>query len=515
MIFKHNNIKKFLINYHRKLYLYKFNKYNYYFYNLLLKLYKYYKNNNYIVKNKKIIFENNLLYNINLYFINKRMFINKHSFKILLPNQFTLKINIWYYILYNKYIIYLSKYLYNLILKLNYINIKYPLLLLLVKFIIENRLNKIKNYNKNKYSYTLYKIKYKLINKKIKIIKIIEIINIQYISYILNNKLLKFFILLCNYDIFKNIKYIWLKSSKINLLYYNYSNIINNINLNEVNKFNILGLYSLYWQILRYGFNYEYYSYNINIYNILCTKNIINIYITIYYNIILLTKNILIIWYKIKKIILLNYINNKFYKYHKKFKINKYNKYLYKKYLLRILSNYVLKFKPIKESIYKNIKNYIVLIKKNLDYICNTYLFNIKYNKLYKNNFNILSIINNINIDVKINNNILVCKNILLFIFTKLIGKKFFLNWFKIINNINNLNIKIYYNINKKIGLISYNNYILNKNKSYNNYIKLYNCYNLKYIWKFEKSIIYNIYIIFINIYYKFIFLFNITINKS
>jgi hypothetical protein len=387
--------------------------------------------------------------------------------------------------------------------------------LLLIKFNFENRLNKIKSYNKDKYSYQLYKLKYKLIYKKIKIIKFLEIINIQYISYILNNLLFKFFILLCSYEIFKNIKYIWLKSSKINLLYYNYSNIINNINLNEVNKFNILGLYSLYWQILRYGFNYEYYSYNINIYNIIFKNNIINIYNIIFYNIILLTKSILIIWYKIKKIILLNYINRKFYKYHKKFKINKYNKYIYRKYLLRILSNYVFKFKPIKESIYKNIKNYIILIKKNLDFICNTYLFNIKYNKLYKYNLSILSIINNINIDIKINNNVLNFKNTLLFIFNKLIGKNFFLNWFNIINNIINFNINIYYKINKKIGIINYNNYILNKNISYNNYIKLYNYYNSRYIWKFEKSIIYNLYINFLNIYYKILFLFNIALLIS
>jgi hypothetical protein len=95
MISKYFYIKKFLINYHKKLFLYKFNKYNYYFYNLLLKLFQNYKNNNYIIKKiNKIKIENNLLYKINLYNINKIIFINKNYFQFLLPNKFTLKINI-------------------------------------------------------------------------------------------------------------------------------------------------------------------------------------------------------------------------------------------------------------------------------------------------------------------------------------------------------------------------------------------------------------------------------------
>ena len=325
--------------------------------------------------------------------------------------------------------------------------------------------------------------------------------------YIIKNKLFKFYILLCNYNIFKNIKYIWLKSSKIDLLYNNYCNIIYNINLNEINKFNILGLYSLYWQISRYGFNYEYYFYKINLYNIINKSNNMKLYNIIYYKLELLTKNILTIWYKIKNLIILNYINKKFYKYNNKFKLNKYNKHIYRKYLTRILSNYIFKFRPIIKNY--NIKNYIKLIKKNLDFICNTYLFNIKYNKLYRYNLNIYYILDKIKIDIKINSNINILKNIYLFILIKLIGKYFFINWLNIINNINNFNRKL---LIKKNDITKFNNYILIKNKSYKSYMKLYKLYNLKYIWIFEKSIIYNLYIIFINIYYKLFILINIYI---
>ena len=86
------NIKKFLIIYHNKLKLYKLNKYNYYFINLLLSLYNFnYKNPKAISNN---IFENNILYKINITSIKNIFYIKKYSLKILLPINFTLKINI-------------------------------------------------------------------------------------------------------------------------------------------------------------------------------------------------------------------------------------------------------------------------------------------------------------------------------------------------------------------------------------------------------------------------------------
>jgi len=501
------NIKKFLIIYHNKLKLYKLNKYNYYFINLLLSLYNFnYKNPKAISNN---IFENNILYKINITSIKNIFYIKKYSLKILLPINFTLKINIWYFILYNKYIIYLSRYLYNLILKLNYINIRYPLLLLLIRYIFSNRLNKIKKLNENKYSDKLFKYKYRLIFKKNKNLNTIVIQKIQNIKFIIKKKIFKLFILLSNNNIFTYISHIWLKSSKIDVLYNNYSNIIYNINLNEINKFNILGLYSLYWQTFRYGFNYEYYFYNTNLYKII-NKNNVKLYNIIYCKFILLTKNILIIWYKIKNLILLNYINKNFYKYNNKFKLNKYNKYIYRKYLTRILTNYVFKFKSIKVNTYYNIKNHIRLIKKNLDYICNSYLFNIKYNQLYSYNISISHIIDNMIIDFKINSNINLFKNLNLFLLTKIIGKYIFINWLNIINNIINFKYKLI-NRQKKNVTINFNNYILVRNKSYKNYFELYKLYNFKYIWIFEKSIIYNIYILYINLYYKLLLLMNIT----
>jgi hypothetical protein len=162
-----------------------------------------------------------------------------------------------------------------------------------------------------------------------------------------------------------------------------------------------------------------------------------------------------------------------------------------------------------------NINN-IYLIKKNLDYICNTYLFNIKYNKYYRYNISILSIINNILIDNKINKNLNIYLNIFKFLFKKLIGKYFFINWLNIWNNISNFNKKIKISKKKNVN-INFNNYFFQKNNYIIKYLKLYKLYNFKYTWLFENSLIYNIYIIFINIYYKtfFIIMYNCSYRKK
>ena len=515
MIYNLKNIKEFLINYHRKLNLFKFSKYNFYFNNILFKIHNIKASANTeksILRYRFLILENNIHYKINLVNLNNIYFTDIRSLKLFLPSNFVIKISIWYYILYNKYVIYLSEYLYNLILRLNYINIKYPLLLLIIRYVYVSRLDKINNLNKNKYSSDKFRLKFNVISSKNKLIGNILIENIKSLKLIYQHKTLRFLVLLTNNNIFKYIKSIWSKSSKINLIYNNYINIITNTNLAEVNKFNILGLYSLYWQIQRYGLNYEYYSYNYNIINLI-NNNSISLYNNTYYRIILLDQiNIIsLLWYKIKNVILLNYIHRIFYKYNSKFKLNKYNKYIYNKYLTRIISNYVFKFIPLDTKIYYNItflKDYIKLIKNDLDYICSAYLFNIKYNKLSRNNLNPVNIINNINLDTKINKNLAIYNNFYYYLLRKILIKYYLMNWNNILININNFNLKILAKIDHKKNYSTiYSNYILVKAASHDKFDILCHSYDIKYQWVFEQSIVYHLYLVFLNIYYKLLLL--------
>lgn len=521
MLIKITNLKhinNILNKIHKRLKLYNFNLYNIYLYMVLLKLYNF---NNVKIKKynlNKILevinIEDKKYYNIDIYSISNIYFIKKINYKLYTSNSFTLKISLWYYILYNKFIIYLSEYIFNFIVRINYINYKYPLLLALIRHIFRNRLNKLKKVNSTKYSSSYFKIKYRVIDYKIKHFKYIMVNNPKMAKINYKNKLLKLYLLLSNNDLFYSSKLAWYKSSKINVLYNNYINIIYNIYLVEVNKYNIMGLYSLYWQINRYGDKYQYYLFNYNLLTVIIQNNsLVKLYNNIYYYYILLYNNKLklVVWYKVINIIILNYINRIFYRYNSKFKLNKYNKEIYNKYLTRVLTNYVFKFKPLDLKIYYNnkfIKYYIESVKKNLDYICNVYLFNMRYNELFRNHVSIVNIINDINLDLKINENLNNVKNIKYYIFNKLISKYYMINWFNILLNQYNFNLKLINSyMNKKNDKSIFKNYLMIKNRANDLYDIWRKDHIDEYIWSFEKSMILNTYIYLLNIYYKLLIL--------
>lgn len=172
--------------------------------------------------------------------------------------------------LYGKYYVYIVTYLYNLYLNTKcYLN-RYPLVNIVLRFLLRSRLEKLIYFKKYKYSkykfiqkFQIYDIKFKVNPNK----SFLSSINIKNILCKLN--IFKVLNLLSNKNIYRNFKFIWNNYIKINFLYMifyiNIHNDYDNSLACEYNKFNILGVFSFYWQLRRYGFHVDYYFYYFNI----------------------------------------------------------------------------------------------------------------------------------------------------------------------------------------------------------------------------------------------------------
>lgn len=546
---------RFLISFHKKLKLFKINSlYFYYLYIIsniysiniyfnkinnnyqLNYLYIYYLKVTYYLKlfYKKIDLDLELsnLYNFFIFFENYNnyydimqfgndFFSNNKDYLILNSSTYKLKINLWSFICYGKKIEYINLYYYNLYLSANVLSLKYPLINIILRFLLRRRLIKLIHSKKFKYSKLRLLEKYRL--KEVLYLQKKDfnyILDFKICELFLNSKFIKLNKILSDKNLFISINFIWSEVSKINyLLNVFVINLKNDPDLCldcEYNKFNILGLISLNWQLNRYGFKLKQRFYFFNLYkDLLYNSNLNNIILfNNYYLTSLIKKNNFVenlILYKLKDLIILIYIKKYFYKY------IRFKKYIFKKKIMMdnlmkdwrsLIRSYSLRLFPINVFDYNNInlRNFLINSKNYIDNIYNFYLLSYDYKQYQKYSINFMHVIKNITINKKINSNYHLINNFFINLLFDKLMKYYYINNLSLLIGLKNLNNLIFLNFStvNYLNLVLDKSYLLYKdniNKYYFFYLRarekffhFYDKYENLYLWDFEKSLLYTMY---------------------
>jgi len=551
-----NEIKKDVIKFfkfiHKKINLYKFSSiYFYYIYFLYFisninnfKVNRFKVNNFYNANNLKYLLKLNYIYylkfnnmniNINLgwfikiYLLNilkfkTNYFCTNYDVKVISSFNYKLMLNLWYFMLYGKYIVYMVTYLYNLYLNTKCYLIKFPLINIMLRFLLRSRLDKLIYFKKYKYSKYKFIEKYNIYDIKYKVNILYNfILKFNFNRILFNFNIFKVLNLLSNKKIYIYLNFLWYKYIKINYLYliyyFNIYNDYDNSLACEYNKFNILGIFSFYWQLKRYGFNVNYYFYY---FSILYFKFFnINDYNYCFYNsLIYKNKHVNIFWYKINKIIVLNYIRRSFFRYIKLNRLilrNKLRRKLIIKKWLFFSKIYNMKFYPLNYYLYddNNISHFITFLIKKINYLHCLNLFNFIYKYYNKYTVNLIDIINKINININISINFYYFQNYLVNLIVNKIKKYYYINILNllcclnvlcknIIDKVNLRNVIAYKkdkDLNKNLNL-----YLFYKLKGLNKFFELYFFNINNYLWYFEKSIMFNMFVKYMYHFYLFFF---------
>jgi len=564
-----------LIKIYRKLKLYNFNSLNFYLFFVLVKLclinnllinnynlylinnlfIKYdgmyvYKKYNYLIILKSILSNNYKIINLlqHIKYVDYRYYIQivinynnniinnikfdyffklNNNLNMVYYSDFKFRLNFYNFLILKEYMEYIRLYVYNQYLFLLEKIDSYPVIKIFLKYLLRYRLDKIV-FNKKKYinnisiinKYHVYDIK----KKEYKLYKKYYSKNININKF--ESNIFMLFECLISQDLFLFIDLIFKKFGKLYMLLdMYYLNIyLKPDNLLDIYKFNAMGLYSLYWQMHRYGFNVNYYYYVKLLYN---SDNLVNIKLfNLYYlNNIYKSSNNLnkIFWYRVFNIIVIDSVTKLFlkiirYSFKSYFKNKKMKFKRNLKFLRLLIKTYSLKFLPINLNMYYNkilLKNYLLNTKLNLDILLYKIFNIIDENVKLNMNLDIMSVLQKINLDNILLQNIDFFFNVYYMYLIKNIGKYYILNLKSLVLPMRDFIIKSII-ISKKVTIKKKNlNIIVNKNSLYKFFLfNLYkniglkffytynNMYNFEYVWKFEGVMALSSYITFINKYY-------------
>lgn len=480
----------------------------------------------------RLKFKDNLLLltvNNKLSKININYFFKKNSNKVILYNDYKFRIDLFNFLVYGKYIEHIRKSLYNEYLTL--VLRKFPLLKSLLRLILYQRNLKLNDSKSNLSNLSLFSRFNIFDNSKVIIENNIICNNLQnVILSLINCKLLKLIHLWKGWykTLFYYIDYFFNKNIKCNLLFIVYIiNVFNTSDDNdiykdevEINKFEARGLYSLYWQMNRYGFDFDNSYYYRSLINLFSNNNLLNIndYYLYYLKTIIINKNKCnsIYWYKIINLIVLNFTYNSFFRFLKfnRFKLwKRRNKYLKRLIIWKnILQNYSFIFIPISFNIYSNdiaLSKYILnskyLVDNSFIYIYYSNIVNISMLL----NYNLTNLNLKINMDNILNKDFDFYLNLFLFFISKRVGKYFFINVITQFITIKDLITKslenLINNVNKDLVVQKIRKYYLfikQRDRGLDLYYIYHKKYNIEYIWKFEDMMTYSSYIILMNYYY-------------
>ena len=456
-------------------------------------------------------------------------FFKFKKFFIYLEEDYKFRIDVFDFLFYGKYIEYIRKSIYNEYLTFTATLFDYPLLKTFFRSIIYVRLSKIQDNDLNFLSnYAILK-KYHIYDDfdSIKVMRSKKILvnysSISLINNLVNTNLIKCLMIWKNKKFYNYLDQLLNKFFKSNIIlpaYYINLNYEEEDDITDTNKLNMMGLYSLYWQMNRYGFKFNYYYYLNSLVSSLENNSLNKI---VSYNIYFLkfilsanSNNYWVFWYKLMNLILLDFIYNTFFKFFKFNKLNLKRKKLRFKRLLSfkfLMQTYSFIFLPLDmESYYNNlhlVKN-LDLVKFNLDNLLVNIFFGYNLNLSEDLNFNMKNIHKKIDLDNLLYGNIDYYINIFFFFLSKKIGKFFFINFFSQFKGLNFFLVRIldswnllknsshYYLTRDNLDLVAfkYLDFNLSKHRGINYFYSYRHRFLDEYLWDFEFVMIYSFYLI-------------------
>ena len=458
-------------------------------------------------------------------------FFRFKKFSVYLEEEYKFRIDVFNFLFYGKYIEYIRKSIYNEYLTFAQTLFSYPLLKSFLRLIIYSRLKKMED-NNIKFSTNQAILKnYHIYDDfdEMKIFKSNSILSNSnsssfLINNILNTNLIKYLIIWKNRKFYYYLDQVFYKFFKSNVIlpaYYVNLNYEEEDDITDTNKLNMMGLYSLYWQMNRYGFNFNYYYYLNSLMFSMKNINLNNIaFYNIYFLKFILLDNLYyywIFWFKLIKLILLDFIYSAFFKFFKFNKLNLKRKKLRFKRLLSfklLMQTYSFVFLPVSLEFYYNDLNLLEILKKKklyLDNILVNIFFGYYLNLSEHLNFNLEEIYKKINLDNILNNNLDYYLNLLFFFISKKIGKYYFTNFYSQYKGLSIFLMKIlktskpsysnnYYLTKDTLSSLSfrYLDFNLSKYRGINYFYSYRNQYIWEYLWDFEFYMIYSFYLIII-----------------
>lgn len=508
-----------------------------------------FKSNIFLPDNILMIFiEDKIRSNINLLpSISTDYFLKNKLSTIILYNEYKLSIDLLNLLIYERYIEHIRISIYNEYLTFMDIFMKYPLLKTFLRFVLYKREKKV-NIFFNNLNNSIMSSKYNIYDHD-DLYNLVDN-NLVYNNYkvsssvminIVNNNLIKYISLWKNQRFYFFIDYIFNKYIKYNVLllsyhiHYSYFNDdifadLDNYHI-DCNKLNILGPYSLYWQMNRYGFTFNYYFYLNGIISTFLQNNIN--YITqynLYYLKFIVHKDnhfYWIFWYKTINLILLNHIFNIYFKY---IKLRRFTYIRRRTNFIRklvnwkvILQTFTFLFFPLNLNIYDDSFYLVRNLNKKRDLFNNVFIYMYSYDdkNIYKSlDYDIINISKKIHLDNVLFKNFDFYLNLSIFFILKKIGIYFFINFIGqfitikgyVMKSVNILNLiyldNNYYKDMLKKHSREYYFFLENKYRGLNIFTSYFNRYKNEYLWDFEKSMRYISYMIIIDNYYHIMILY-------
>ena len=489
-----------------------------------------YKDNYFLIYLENFSSETNSFKNINYNF-----FLKSKKSLIYFEEYYKFRLDIYSFLFYGKYMEYIRKSIYNEYLTFTRNLWNYPLLKTFFRLITYTRLSKLKDSNFNFATNQAILSKYHIYDD----FDIIKVEKSRYIvsnfngsdlliSNLMNTHLFKLLTIWKNKKFYFYLDSVFSRFFKSNLIIPAY-----HINLNyeeydditDTNKLNMMGLYSLYWQMNRYGFRFNYYYYLHSLGSCLLNNNFNSIanYNLFYLKFILCDNlnNYWIFWYRLMKLVLLDFIYKSFFKFFKFNKLNLKRKKLRFKRLLSfklLMQTYSFIFLPLDLEIYNNPRSLsrIIKIKKdNLSNILINIFFGYDFNLVDDLDLDLLNISKKLDLDNFLFNNFDYYLNLCIFFLTRKIGKYYFINFFTQYNGLKYLAVKFISSYTNSDKLSSsqvtrdslllksqkYMDFSLSKHIGKNYFFSYRSRFLSEYLWDFEFPMIYSFYLI---ILYKY-----------
>jgi len=489
-----------------------------------------YKDNYFLIYLENFFSETNKLRNISYNFF----FKSKKSL-IYFEEYYKFRLDIYSFLFYGKYMEYIRKSIYNEYLTFTRILWNYPLLKTFFRLITYTRLSKLKD---NNFSFATNQA----ILNRYHIYDDFDMVKVEkslytgsnsngsdiLVSDLMNTYLFKLLTIWKNRKFYFYLDSVFSKFFKSNLIIPAY-----NINLNyeeydditDTNKLNMMGLYSLYWQMNRYGFRFNYYYYLHSLGSCLLNysfNSIVNY--NLFYLKFILCDNLnhyWIFWYRLIKLVLLDFIYKSFFKFFKFNKLNLRRKKLRFKRLLSfkfLMQTYSFIFLPLDLEIYddpRSLSNILKVKKDNLSNILINIFFGYSFNLVDDLDLDLLNISKKLSLDNLLFNNLDYYLNLCIFFLTRKIGKYYFINFFCQYNGLKYLGVKFIssytsldkllpYDVSRDSLLLKSQKYLdfnLSKHIGKNYFFSYRSRYLAEYLWDFEFVMIYSFYLI---ILYKY-----------